>query len=245
MRKLITNKKGFTLIELVAVSALLGMLMLIVWGSLRGIIRSREIVENKSSALRTARNVLDRMNIELTSANKIPLGNRRNFKPANGLTNNLFLEGENKKKGENETDIIRFVSLSGGLQSGNSSNTNFGPVEVWYYLVKEKDEEEGNFSKKSSSYKLMRAEFPAGYEDLKYRESKKVIYPIAENIHSFNLRYLEKQFANSQGTSPDWKDSWDKLNSLPKLIEIELTILGPKEDPKNTTTIKSSALLPF
>lgn len=216
------HQSGFTLIELVLVAFLLGVMASIMFGTLIGMNRSVETVEELRLGERTARFVLDRLCRELSSATESYLFRKTKERSSIGLA---FFEGKNETEGSSDADSIRFVAASGG-QPVSGAQRNNGPVEIRYFLA-EMDESMKAPGASENALALVREEHAVGMSDEEKWEATKLVFPISYNIRALNFRYL-----NVQGV---WSDDWSGLNSqrLPQAVEISIVVAeGEKTKPR-------------
>ncbi len=208
------NKKGFTLVELVVVCLLLSILSLILYKTLKSIIDARDRTEHLRTTDQIAHYVFSRMTTEFANGATIPLNSKPN--PNNPVANSAFFEGQNKKNGENDADIIRFVS-SNSAQQFNNAFSNHGPVEIQYSLEKNPDQKQEIFAE-TQPLVLVRKETPAEVNDADIIKSKTIIFPLAENITALNFRYYKKE---------KWLDEWKTSSSgTPEAIEVTIKVMG-------------------
>ena len=228
LRKLKSSQDGFTLVEIVAVSALLGVLFLLLWGTLNGIIQAKKIVEAKGKSVRTGRYLIERMGREISGCAAERVSQVINKKVAGALSSD-FMQGLNKSSGETDQDSIRFVSAGGG-QAVVEGAGNFGIVEIGYRL-EEPEEKDRNRNRKKKSFLLIREEIPGTIENKDLKKEKKIVFPVASDLAGLNLRYFD------QGK---WQDSWErKPQRLPSAVEITLRLFT-SEDSDEIISIKTA-----
>lgn len=256
LKQKINSEAGFTLVELVAVSVLLGMFTLVLFGSLDGIISSRSNILNRNQGSRTARIAFERITRELNNkylrggglseANspsgedenipqdpnaQDPNAQDPNIQSTNQSTNQRSSGGSSYFIGKNKSSGDAQQDSIRFLSSGVSETifngfSNHGVVEVGYELVPDSDVKYDGSTK--NTFILTRNEQPAAVENEKIIESKLLTTPIASNISSLNFRYLNEDGA--------WVDDWDKNKSLiPKAIEIFIAIQNDDEDAMETS----------
>lgn len=201
------NENAFTLIELIAVTALLAIMATILYKTLSNIQRSIRLIDNQRSAGRTAQIVLTRLSRELASCYQKPLGTDVATPPPNPPPfpqSSSMLIGTGKDSGKTQSDSIRFVTE--GISDANVGNP--GVVEVTYQLT-EIEGSRGNV--------LIRDEVPWGVIDKETVKKHHLSWPIAENIVLLNFRYYQQQ--------DGWKNEW-KAPRLPLAVEITLQVKG-------------------
>ncbi len=208
------SERGFTLVEMVAVSVLLSMLSLVLYGTLDGIIDGRAAILNRSRSGATARIVMERMTREL---NGIVFGitlseNDEEQQDGQGVTQGssfssarTFFEGKsNSGKGS-----IRFVSAE-VAQAAYGTFTNHGVVEIRYRLVEDPEQEDSE----DKSFILVREETPGGVRNEKITKERKVVFPLASGISSLDFRFLDNE---------EWQSDWSQP-SVPNAVEITLGV---------------------
>ena len=208
------NEKGFTLLEIIVVTSLLALMSSVLYSTLNGFISSKHTVLEGRTAQRTATAIFSRLNKELLSRSAEQLS-EINSGPA---PLNQYMYGENKDVQGKSADTLRFVS-DGAAQELFGGLGNKGRVEIEYRL--EKNDDGLSFGdKESTPFVFVRQETPSGEKDKRIREQKKIVFPLADNIESFNVRFYQRG---------EWKNSW-KVGSprFPEAIEISLAIRGSK-----------------
>lgn len=217
------NDRGFTLVELILVTLLLGVMAAIMFGSLASIRRSAETAQEVRKGERTAQYVIEKLTRELSSATKIKLYQKNDKSKASPVVGYSVFEGLNATEGSTDADSIRFVAATGG-QPVFGADANNGPVEVRYFLA-EPDESmrQARDTPNDKSLSLIREEYPVLVPNEEDREARKIVFPIATNITALNFRYL---------FDAAWQEDWTGTNGskLPDAIEISLGIsLGDSE----------------
>ncbi len=214
------------MVELVAVAVLLGILSTIMFGTLDGIITSRDNLLNRNKASTTARSVIERITRELS--NRMPGINlaatdsgdqTASGGPTAPNQRQSQFKGVNKGSGASAKDSIQFIS-SGTAQAAYGAFANTGVVEISYSLV-EDPEQSIEMENGEKTYLLIRNEIPADVRDKKTRESLRITFPIAANVTSLNFRYL-----HDEAWVDDWSDGKRNRPSLPHAVEITLAIAG-------------------
>ncbi|MFN8389567.1 MAG: type II secretion system protein GspJ [Bdellovibrionota bacterium] len=221
------GSEGLTLIELVVVAALLALLSALLWGTLSGIIRARDVSDATRTADVTAHYIFSRISNELAGRSFVPLNTvKDDDSSAAGSSSGApqigaapsYLLGTDEQGGERDLDKIRFVS-SNAAQPFVGGQSNHGLVEVEYHLAENPDEDAS--APPASGKKpmtLVRVETPAAVTTKELIQSRRIILPLAENIVSLNFRYLRN------GT---WQKDWKETNPpLPEAVEVTLGVLA-------------------
>lgn len=228
---LLRAQEGFTLIEILMVTALLAILSATVFATWNGVVRSKSIIDQERVTIRSAQYVMSRMMRELAGFEKDPLssnGAEKSENPAPGEfgapggQNVSYLIGTHKTLEHGSNDSIRFVSSSAG-QAMLGTLANFGLVEIEYRLEKPKDistsSPELAPEHAEDEYVLVREEKPAAVSNTDLQEKRRFVFPVAEHLTSLGLRYFDGAL---------WKDSWESANkNLPEAVEITLAFKTP------------------
>jgi len=194
-----------TLVETMVSVFILMIMSLIVFETMRGTIEYNRILEGRDETARAARVALSKMKREIGLAYLTP------HRQAINNYQTVFV-------GLDEDPDRLFMASLGH--------------ERIYMNTRECDQTEITLFTESSPDERGR-----GYV-LYHREATRIdhepdeggaVYPLAYNVRSFNLRYLDSQ-------SNEWKDEWDTRQSetpyrLPRAVEIALVLIG--EDPSD------------
>jgi len=227
-----SSERGFTLVEMVAVSVLLSMLSLVLYGTLDGIIDARAAILNRGKAGATARIVMERMTRELNgvvvgvtlSDNSAENQQDQGVTPGSSFSRaRTFFEG----KSSGDKGSIRFVS-SEVAQAAYGAFTNYGVVELSYRLLEDPDQEEKD--SENPRFILVRDEIPGGIRNEKIIKDRKVTFPIASGISSLNFRFLNQE---------DWVSDWTEP-SIPQAVEITL---GISNENGSTNTFRTAVAI--
>ena len=135
------SEKGFTMLELIVVSALLALMSAILYGTLNGIMRGQSLVSSGRTDYRVARYVFNRLGTELSSRMAEPLAADKNASSSGTpfrASRRAYMFGQNKQSGSADTDSLRFVS-AGAAQQIVGGGGNHGLVEIEYRLEKDPD----------------------------------------------------------------------------------------------------------
>jgi prepilin-type N-terminal cleavage/methylation domain-containing protein len=222
------RERGFTLVELIAVTVLLALMSGILYGSFTSILRAKTSIEEKRVTDRTAQLILDRMMREIGSIPiaGVPLVGHKYLsgeKVQSTRALQQYLIGTDAEKGEQDSDEIRFTSLAGGLPVFNNFS-NYGIVEIAYRL-----ESDSTMSGSSNvRTMLIRDEIPAFVTDEEIIRKRRRVLPLANNVVGINLRYYYKH---------EWHDEWvSRRNTIPEAIEITLSVQSEAADVEHYRT---------
>lgn len=201
-------ERGFTLIEILTVTALLALLSAILYGSFTGIVRSRNGVEQQRVLTRAASMTLERLSRDISSIplNGVPLTALEITSGGDKLsTRNIqqYIKGVNSVSGDLPADSLRLTTLGGGVPQFEKP-VNFGLVEVEYEL---KTDDNGKTT-------LYRTEYPGYVKEKETLVERKVTTPLSSDIIGLDFRYFQLD---------NWLDEWASRGSaLPQAIEVTL-----------------------
>lgn len=211
-----TSERGLTLIELVVVTFLIAILSGILYGTLGGIIRTRDQTEDLRAMDRTAHYLFGRIGMEIGGRSFVPLNNVN----PDGTTPTsapvapvpTYMVSESKREGDFDADTFRFVS-GNAAQAFVGSPGNFGLVEVEYRLEKSAKADPSSSIPKRL---LIRSEVPAGITSPDIIKKRRVEVPLAEDVVSLKFRFLK---------DGKWQSGWkDSTTPLPEMIELTIGI---------------------
>lgn len=213
-----SDERGLTLIELVVVAFLIAILSSILYGTLGGIIRTRDTTEAIRTTERTAHYIFGRIGMEINGRSFVALNTDANNAaptptPFPGVPSlQEYMVGESKHDGDFDADRFRFVSAN-AAQAFVGSPGNFGLVEVEYRLENSKDNQPGSALPKRL---LIRAESPAGVTNPDTLKHRTIELPLAEDVVSLKFRFLK---------GGKWQSGWHETASpLPEMIELTVGI---------------------
>ena len=212
------NQSGLTLIELVVVALLVAMMSFMLYGTLAGIIRTRDASDATRAADETAHYVFSRMSSELAGRGFVPL-NKVQDEQQSGTQASLsqaYMQGTDQHGGDADQDKLRFVSTN-AAQPFVGGPANYGLVEVEYHLAENANSDEYSAAPgEASTMTLVREETPAGTNSKDIINSRRVVLPLAENIVGLNFRYLK---------NGAWQKDWKETNPpMPEAVEISLKV---------------------
>ncbi|HEY4484736.1 MAG TPA: prepilin-type N-terminal cleavage/methylation domain-containing protein [Nitrospiria bacterium] len=195
MRSGSIRQKGFTLIELLVALGIMAVLIVLVYETFNGVLRSVHQVDEATEIDQMARISLAVMTRELRSAYRPPSVTAASGGGAPPASSSVFL-GSDGLNGEHAADSLTFQAFSHA--SGAADPTLSG---LTYDLVP--DGETGTFF-------LMHRE-----QVNLLSEGGAEAYELAEGVVSLNFRYYNGK---------DWSDQWDDITNkdLPRAVEIEI-----------------------
>ena len=106
---------------------LLGVLFLLLWGTLNGIIQAKTIIDSKGQAMRTGRYLIERMSREIASSMEEPVSQVINKKVAGSLSSS-WMRGENGHGSTRDSSLGAVANTTRKTTTSNprptTSNTN-------------------------------------------------------------------------------------------------------------------------
>jgi len=201
------KNSGFTLLEVLIGTAILSMMVFMIWQVSTTTLDSQDRVQRRDLVYQMARVAIERLTDDLNMA---------------FLVSNKDLVGMTKEGSKIETafvgddkgnmDMLNFNSFSHWRMFRNIRESD--QCEIGYYV--EQDEEEREY------YRLMRRESP--YLDDDIEEGGKA-FPVAEGIQAFEASYYD-------GRAQDWTENWnsrevDQKNKMPRAVRLKLSFPDP------------------
>jgi len=225
MAKRASTDSGFTLIEVIIAIAILASMVTLKYQLLKGIIKAKELIEDRRDAMYIANSLLTRLSRELqlaVASSATPLfvcpdgpvlpQQAVNTTPgANGPSR--FLIGKSDENGA----TIQFMAKGAGQQTADSSGQT-GVVMLKYSIQQDPE----SSSERNAPLILLRSETPASGQLLKDCK-KEVHFPITNHLVSFNLRFYD-------GKNKTWTNEWNEQRAaqLPHIIEFTVSLQSPK-----------------
>jgi general secretion pathway protein J len=208
----VRSRRGLTLIEVMVSIGILLVMSAAVVESLRNAITFQNLLGDRDELLRTARVAMERLGRDLQLAY---------------LTPNLQAVERYQTVFVGTTDEpsqLYFASLNHQRTILDSRECDQTEITVWGEQA-EKD--------RGTGYILYHREAPRIDQ---YPDEQGVIWPIAYNVRSFRVRYLD------QATN-EWKNEWDTRGvdtpyRLPRAVELGLILITPDPaDPTGEATV--------
>lgn len=221
--KLRRSHKGFTLIEVVIAISILAVIMGTAYSAINQIISSKKILDDKRDLSLTATAIIRRLGkeLQLITADKPLL-----FASTASTTASLVFLGSAKGGAASDyDDSLTFIAMEGG-QYLPDGGTHTGLVQITYRLAKDPEATRGNV------YSLVREEIPyatlpnntdskAWADAVKKAFSKKMIFPVAENVTAFTLKYYDL-------VQNQWLNEWGvNQKDVPALIYYSISLVSP------------------
>lgn len=204
------SRRGLTLVEAMVAIAILVVMSGVVVESMRNSIEFHNLLSDRDVTVRSARMVLSKIRRDIQLAYLTP--NRSN--PDRFQT--VFVGMDE------EPDKLFFASLNHQRLYLDSRESDMTEITIW---AERNDDGPG--------YTLYHREAPFIDEE---PDEGGVVWPLAHNVRSFHLRYLDHQDA-------EWKEEWDTRSGdtpyrLPRAVEIGLVLIAPDpEDPTGERTV--------
>ncbi len=222
-RDFVRNQSGLTLVELVVVAVLLALMSAVLFGTINGIIRSRNTVEQKRIIGRTARYVLGQIREDLRARVAEPvIGEDEKASGAGNPYQNTYMIGRRNETDQKNADTLTFVTQN--LSAPGTNGTLLpGHSEVSYYLTSASGTLPASGTENADqSLRLIRDTVPAGTKNKKIRDERRSSFVIADNISGLRFRYL---------FSGKWSEQWLPGQArLPDAIEVTLDIGSAAQD---------------
>lgn len=218
---------GFTLIEIVIAISLLTVVMTVAYSSLRGILRTKELLDDRREARLIANSILTRLcrELQLAYAGDRLLPPRDDLK--NFYSSRIKLLGEDVELDDGYAgDALTFISLEGG-QYLPDGGRHSGVVQISYKLVEDPETYQAS---KPKVYSLIREETPYQRPYKKAYENM-MIFPISKNVVSFNLSFFDEE-------EELWYSYWGTKDrvELPAIVKFSISIKSPKGKIDTYTT---------
>lgn len=204
------KQKGFTLLEVLIGTAVLSMMVFMIWQVSSTNLNAVERTEKRDEVFQMGRLALERMAEDINMAFLV--------------TNSEFL-GVTKDGSKVETAFI-------GDDKGNFDSLDFDSLSHYrmFRYVKESDQAEIGYyveqdTENPEAYRLMRRENPFLTNDV--TEGGKA-YPLAEGITEFQLEFYD-------GRANDWTKNWnskevDQKDKLPRAVKITISFPDPADE---------------
>ncbi len=221
------GSRGFTLLEILVASVITTLIMVTAVSALRSVTRSRNKLDNITTAKSELRFAADMIRRDLANI-------YRETKPDPKMRDFRLLRG---RMIESETDIdapptcslTLFTTTRTAVRNGQPESDI---VQVEYILrqnLEDKDAEVATQNQGRS--RLLRRTLPNPFAQ---KTSQGTLTALADNIVGFKVRYMA-------GNKNQWQESWNSKTKLPDLVEIALAA----QVPNSRKIIKNSFLVNF
>jgi len=212
--KNVTKKRGFTLIEILLVSALMGTLFVMMFGTFFQI---NEIVSFQTSASDRATSALNSLNTLAADFNNLVTDNWYNKEATYDIARPYFLVKKNIDSGK-RFDFASFIS---GQYYSNNMALQSRVHTVTYYVKEDETNQKKTLFRRESVF--------ADYKN----PHSGISLPLIEEIEEFKIEFSVN--------GDNWVDDWDydEKKSFPKYIQVTI-----KWEQNNTIRQLSRIILP-
>ena len=202
-------QKGFTIIELIFVIAILTIVITVSYGSIGQILKTKQVLDNERDARAVLNAILFRFSREFEMAKPGYALLRAELSKQSGWGTRWFIGEPKTNSGQSHGDSIYFILDQSDL--GTSGSTL---LQVGYYVEED--------PKALGTYVLYREEVPYKRPAEKAYE-KLSRYPIARNVTSLHFRYFDKN-------KKEWYEDWGttQRSQLPSAIEYSISLKTPE-----------------
>jgi type II secretion system protein J len=212
------RQSGFTLLELILAISILSIMLTLSYQVLIGILKSKQVLDDKREGMYIANSLLTRISKELQLAAKRPL------LPAC----DTGTSAQNGSQGQNRAPYIITQTMEGGMslsfiaqEAGQyipDGGTHSGLVQITYRPAKPPSEDE--VADKDIFY-LIREEIPYT-KPLETACKNALRFPIANNLTQVSFKFYDAK-------NKAWMDTWSAENSrrLPSIIQFTAVLQTP------------------
>jgi len=210
-----SRERGLTLVEVIFALAILSFMVSVNYKILTGVIKSRQLIDDRREGMYIANSVLNRLSREIQLAVKRPL------LPPPGSPNGAGAPGSGPQPvllGQSGIDgtSLTFQAKDAG-QHIPDGGTNSGIVQI-KYSVKEDTEQKLTTN---GNLLLVREEFP-NIKAPAGAPPKPLVFPITSSLKALSFRFFDSK-------TNEWTQDWSGQNAtrLPKIIEFTITLRSP------------------
>ena len=206
-----TSDRGFTLLELLVATVILGILLTALYGSFSRTLRGKVQAENRSALSRAARTTLLRIAQDLQGSFVLP-----------STSGTLHLVSEDRSHGSLPQDTLTFFSFA--YQPLSTGGREADQCWIHYFIERHAQD--------SHSARLMRQVSPApnpGPAD-GFTPSEQA-FPLLERINGLRFRFFDGK---------QWVEEWGKSQltaTLPRAVEITLYLADSLARVKEFSTV--------
>lgn len=213
--RLPSRERGLTLVEVIFAIAILSFMVSVNYKILTGVIKSRQLIDDRRESMYIANSVLNRLSREIQLAVKRPLlppPGAANSAGGPGTGPQPFLLGQSGMDGTSLT----FQAKDAG-QHIPDGGVHSGIVQI-KYSVKEDTEQKWTTN---GNLLLVREELP-NIKAPSGAPSKPLVFPITYNLKALSFRFFDSR-------TNEWTPEWAGPNAtrLPKIIEFTITLRSP------------------
>lgn len=198
-----------TILEVMVAVTVVVVMGLVIAESMTNAVEYQRLLEDRDVTIRQARVAMSKLRREIELAYLTP------SQLATETIETVFVGMDE------EPDKLYFASMSHQRIYRDAREADQAEITIW---AERATEEQGH------GYVLFHRE--AGRVDEEPDEGG-IVYPLAYNVRSFNLRYLDPQ-------DGEWKEEWDTRSSetlyrLPRAVELGLVLIAPDPTDKDRT----------
>lgn len=195
------SRRGMTLMEVMISVTIVLIMGLIIAESLANAIEYQRILEDRDVTIRQARVTLSKLRREIEQAYLTPSST------ALETVQTVFV-GQDE-----EPDSLFFATMAHQRVYRDSRECDQSEITIWAERASEAQ---------GPGYVLFHRESPRVDHEPDLQGG---VYPLAYNVRSFNLRYLDPR-------DGEWKEEWDTRSSdtlyrLPRAVEVGLVLIAP------------------
>lgn len=198
-----------TLMEVMVSVAIVLVMGLVIAESMRNAIEYQRLLEDRDVTIRQARVTLSKIRRELEQAYLTP------SQQAIETVQTVFVGIDD------EPDTLFFATMAHQRVYRDSRESDQAEITIWGERATEAQ---------GKGYVLYHRESPRVDEE---PGEQGTVYPLAYNVRSFNLRYLDPK-------DNEWRDEWDTratdtLYRLPRAVEVGLVLIAPDPNDRDRT----------
>lgn len=215
--RLITRRRGFTLMEIMIAMFILSVVISLVFGSLDGVFGSADHVNAQSDLLEMGQSCMDRITADLNALHIMNYPRYQAPDINDDKEEALYrFEGEAVSMGGHSLAKLRFASLA---HLALNHDTREGIAEIVYYIL---ESEDGEFT-------LRRKDTLYPYPEFEEDENDPIV---CEQVQTFEVVYFDHEGRDTE----DWDSQSDDVEyATPVAIAIKLAV-GDEQAPMVLST---------
>jgi prepilin-type N-terminal cleavage/methylation domain-containing protein len=235
-------RSGFTLIEVTLAIAILSVMVLLNYKTIRGLIEAKLLLDDKRDGMFIANSVLTRVarEIQLATAQRALLPPCDSLGPVPaGAAAASATSAQNSgprlvfKAEESSIDAgptLTFLAKEAG-QYIPDGGTHSGIVQITYRVAEDPDQREA----REKTFLLIREEVPHRLPATQACAGT-IRFPITKNLVSLGFQFYDKR-------TEEWSSSWpeDKAVRLPNIVQFKLILATPQGHETYTTAVPISS----
>ncbi len=232
------RRNGFTLIEVTLAIAILSVMVLLNYKTIRGLIEAKLLLDDKRDGMFIANSVLTRISREIQLATSqrallpscdslgpLPAGAAAaNATPAPNAGPRLVFKSEDSALGQGPS--ITFLAKEAG-QYIPDGGTHSGIVQITYRVAEDPDQK----GARERTMLLIREEVPHRLPANKACAGV-IRFPITKNLVSLSFQFFDKR-------TGEWSSTWaeEKAVRLPNIVQFKLILATPQGPESYTTAV--------